>query len=634
MTTTAFETNPDNVSLENRSIVDGLLRDTDVKHLAFKTNEDSKITHLAVNGQIIYDGFLPSNNEQMKRAVQELTNIEDLPANYEWPEVMPSEVGQGLFGRVFSLFGRGVRYITGTAEAQEEPTVNISPQKLQAIKDQAVKIYNRGHVNKTFDVAKVHAIADIDKTKLSKISCVVSLVAMVALCSMIIGTGSLLTNAHIINASAGIQGMSNTTAGILAGVGGSITIAYTGLLIKAMKSKDPEKQLNKVMLQSLKWIREKYMFSNINDLSGGAYFILTAVMLASAATLLHNPSLITLQGCLAYPAGALMIMSGILNLYEIGLFKVLSCKDKESRKLEFQKLLKNVKDKEWIGNFLASISVMAIGYFTLVGLANTLPGIISNFAVGTFFLMVNILLLKKAKKYLNEFKNIKDKTPEDKRLFLENLLSLTDNAINQMLGIYDWNEENVQAWIHQHKEAEDIVQTFERYQALAEEDEAKDIEFLEIKKMIINEEIKNSILENIKAFGSSLEYDVLANAVAAIGQDDDAFTKAFDEVYKNLNRKFKVEIVKAVLINSPLLVFPVLQMANMINPIVYDVATGASLLGNLGVNLNPDWRNVGMATLGKYLNGNQIHARSLAGRTVQLPEAEAQDALTEETATV
>jgi len=317
--------------------------------------------------------------------------------------------------------------------------------------------------------------------------------------------------------------------------------------------------------------------------------------------MIHAPWLSTLEGCLAYPTGALLIASGVYQLGESIVSTINNRKIKDNKEMIISIL-----------NVLCSSSVIAMGILTAIGLINSPITIIVMAVFGALMVAVNGYNLKKS---LNQYKMIQEasnKSAEEILSFLKNELSLNDEKISALKSeIAIKTKEEIIKWIESNLKnfEKDQAENFKRIkEALQNAEEDKKEEILkEIRQIMLFEEIKNKTEVKIERFASLVTKETLKKTLEIMKDSDvdkTKLTNLFSTIKKEAKAKTIAEIFKFFIINVPLMIIPFLNIAKLLPIALYDYLMAAGLLSNIGVNITPRYRNIPPAMIKKILDIN------------------------------
>ncbi len=324
-------------------------------------------------------------------------------------------------------------------------------------------------------------------------------------------------------------------AGSLTALGLTALIVYTVLKHKAKNNEKLKKELNEIKYQENRW----FLPSNLNDLSYGM------LLMCFAFAALHNPLLI---GCLKFPAGALFLKSGFMQLSDSSNAAKNAIKAKE-RKEHVKALI----------NQLYSVGVILIGVMTLAGLINWGPSIALNTIVcGVAVIIPSACLYVACKKYVR-LRKINEDNEEEIYEYLEKQLSLTDGELGELYNKVYAQEFNAD----------------------------------EKREKILNELIHETLNQKRADFGSILKKETFIEAMRIIeGEHTKSILETFKEIKKQTRNKLAIEFLKTIALYGPMCVVPFLRTAGTITDKMYDIAMAVLMVINLFLNLNPNWRNV------------------------------------------
>ena len=463
-------------------------------------------------------------------------------------------------------------------------SIKLAPETSNRI----LKIQDQFLSNRVFGKVAINNVKQLKATpKTNKILSIALLsILTIGILAGTIGIGALLPAIGLIAPSLGIIGIPlGATIGLLS-AGALSIIGYGVLTIAAKKSKVANEYLNDIHHKK----SQAYLESNINDLAGGAYLLLLAM------SFLKFPFKTTLEGCLKYPGGILLVASGIYQLVE-SIKSFINAKAISNKEV----LLKNSL------NIICSIFVIGFGILTTISLINSPLGIFLAFGIGLVSVAVASLNFKDSAKQLKRVYNVDENNASEIIKFLKNNLSLDDDEIKKIKEkTQAMKKADCETWIKKN------IKNFEEKQkARWKEIEgklkaAKDNEIEEIKKLILKEEIKNAQERKIGNFGALINKDTLIKTLETLETsiDDDEKVKAiFKSIKKDTRNKTIAEFVKIFIVNVPMMVIPLAQPLMSLG--LYDVLLASTFLLNMGVNLNPGFRNVPPTMLKKVLDINK-----------------------------
>lgn len=478
----------------------------------------------------------------------------------------------------------------------------------QKINNISKKIIDRLEMNKVSQMVYKNKIAQInDKPKINHtITKVCVGVIVLAIFAGIIGGGALLTNLHVIPIAIGIDKIPMIMNIGLVSFSSIVMLSYIGAKIIASKNKDGKiAQLVKDLNLT---IRNLYLFSNLNDATGTIVYIIAAILLF--ATLSHGATmwLALASKCVAYPTGILLIASGFQQFYE-----------------SITELRNSYKTKNLI-NLIRSFSVIAMGVIFIIGLQTSPLGMAANLIMNLLPFIVIGMTMIVVRKQLNEIKEVSKKDSNDKGLFLENNLSLTDEELeNLKTEILAWDQKQMLSWIKKQTSALDSFkkklfktenENTEFWHKIEKELESQATldRLQEIKQMIIRQETKVKMEKKIEAFSGKLALETLKTVLEILqtkedNKDIESSNNKIDEVFKNVlkesTQKYRVEWTKLCVNGS------FLGTAGLIKfPGIYSVIQAFLNTINIGINLTPRFRNVPTAFLERPISLKKFHENS------------------------
>ncbi|NGX33866.1 MAG: hypothetical protein K1060chlam1_00208 [Candidatus Anoxychlamydiales bacterium] len=415
----------------------------------------------------------------------------------------------------------------------------------------------------------------------------------------IIGIGAIMPHLGIASLTAlGIPGIPASIAIPLLGIGVLTLASCIGLKIASKTSEKAKNYLDAMFLLK----SNLFLESNLNDFTNSALFILMTLTMISASWLT------TLKGCLAYPTGALLIASGLYQLGESIKSMVNNKKIGDIKEMIISTL-----------NVLSSGAVIAMGILTAIGMINAPITVAVMFIFGVLMVTVNAYNLYKSIKQLKEINKVDPENETGIFKFLKKKLSLDENEKKDIKDkikamskpeLLKWIEKNLKNF--EKEQAEIFEQIKIELEKAKDEEKANVIEA--IKKLIINEEIKNAIESKIEGFGSIVNKETLIESLEAYANYEDRLNCSgelkpdlialFKKIKKDTTGKTVAEIIKFAIINIPMIVIPSLQNMKLISTTLYNYLMAGGLLTNIGVNITPRYRNIPPTVIKKILDIN------------------------------
>jgi len=364
--------------------------------------------------------------------------------------------------------------------------------------------------------------------------------------------------------------------------------SLTGYLILRLHLAKKSKQMNEYFKDIHVKNRQWFLPSNMNDFSNGILLILTAL---TAVT-----TLVLLKGCLAYPAGILMLGSGFLQIKEsINAFRNAS-KVKDSKEIAMSIL-----------KLIYSGVVIGLGLCTLTGfMSYTFP---FYFLVGGISIILAVNGLISATKQKNEIDKVDENDPAQIMNYLEKNLSLSKEKRNELKAkIYNYKDEDVQKWLKEKakKFSEEKIAFFKQAISLEEK-----------QKMILNEEIQIAIEKKMQNYASIVRKETLKEAIEFVNKHNINFNdekikedlkKLFAKIKEEIITKIKVELIKIFALYIPFTMAPALELAFRgiaLFEKIYYLVIGSLTLVNFTTNLDPKRRNIPPTDENKDTNINQ-----------------------------
>ena len=463
-------------------------------------------------------------------------------------------------------------------------SIKLSPEttkRIFAIQDMFLS-------DRVFGKIAVHNVKQLKATP--KTNTIISILLLTMLTAGIlagtIGLGALLPAIGLIAPSFGIIGISMPITIGLVSAGGLSILGYGAMHLAAKKSKVVNEYLKDIHYKK----SQAFLESNINDIAGGAYLLLLA------ATFLKFSFKTTLEGCLKYPGGILLIASGIYQLVESikALINAKAISNKEA-------LIKASV------NIVCSVCVTIFGVLTTVSLINSFAGIAMAFGIGITSVIVASLSLKNSAKQLKSVYRVDENNPQEIIQFLKNNLSLDDGELKALREkVESMTKEECLVWIKKNFKNFEEKQKAKWRKFQEQLQNAKESELVEIRKLILREEIKNAQERKIENFGALVNKNTLIQTLETLetSLDDDEKIKAVFKKIKTDNRnKTIAEFTKIFIVNIPMMTIPLIQPLMSLG--LYDVLLASTFLLNMGVNLNPGFRNVAPTMLKKALDINR-----------------------------
>lgn len=415
----------------------------------------------------------------------------------------------------------------------------------------------------------------------------------------IIGLGGILPHFGITYlAKLGIPGISTPIAISSISIGVITFSLYAALKITAKKSEKAKDYLNAIHLLK----SNLFLESNLNDIINCALFILMTF------TMIHAPWFSTLLGCLAYPTGALLIASGV---YQLG--------ESITSTINNRKIKDHVEMIISILNVFCSSAVITMGILTAIGLINSPITVAVMLIFGALMVSVNAYKLIKSVQQLKEINKVDQNDANKIFNFLQNKLFVNEEERKTLQQKIDkMKEQEILTWIRKNYKNFETKQTeiFKQIEndLLQAEENKKDKRLRDIKRIILNEEIKNIIESKIERFGSIVTKKTLLETLETIKAEEanaqeiqsqeEKLKKLFIKIKQETKTKTIAEIIKFGVINIPLMIIPLLQASNLIGLTLYDILMAAGLFSNIGVNITPRYRNIPPAMIKKVLDIN------------------------------
>ena len=481
-----------------------------------------------------------------------------------------------------------------TTKTYEKRTTEITETAASKIFD----IQDAYRTNSISDKTALHNIEQLKaKPNANKTYVKLLLTALtIGLLAGIIGVGAILPHFGIAYLTKlAIPGIPTSIAIPLIGVGLSTFSLYAALKIAAKKNQKAKDYLNAIQLLK----SNLFLESNLNDIINTALFILMTL------TMIHAPWFATLQGCLAYPTGALLIASGVYQLGESIVSMINNRKIKDNKEMIISTL-----------NILCSCAVITMGLLTAIGLINSPINIAVMAIFGGLMATVNAYNLKKSYDQYKEIKKIDVTNAEAIFNFLKNKLSLNTDEIKSLKAKIDtMSKEEIIEWIEKNyknfekEQAEIFKQLKEKLEVAKERAEAEILK--DIRKIMLFEEIKNGTESKIERFGSIVTKETLIKTLEDLDKykkDSKANEKNLIDLFATIKKETKAktiaEIIKFLVINIPLMVVPFLNISKLISVNLYDYLMAAGLFSNIAVNITPRYRNIPPAMIKKVLDIN------------------------------
>ncbi|NGX48524.1 MAG: hypothetical protein K940chlam5_00110 [Candidatus Anoxychlamydiales bacterium] len=587
-------------------------------HLKCSLDEDGKISSLAIDRiPLIGDGKVLTGKDlsetsvdSLKKALEEVfkDDSEKFPKNKEFKikssdkDLMVSTKNPKQFYLITKIIYACFR--------KSLPIINET--KASKITDSsACKIFNiqEAHQNTLIDntealiteipkltfkhnIAQLKAEPNANKTYVKLLLTALT----IGLLAGIIGVGAILPHFGIpYLTSLAIPGIPASLAIPLIGIGLTTFSLYAALKIAAKKSEKAKDYLDAIgLLKS-----NLFLESNLNDVINTALFILMPL------TMIHAPWFATLQGCLAYPTGALLIASGIYQLGESITSLINNRKIKDNKEMMVSML-----------NILCSISVITMGLLTAAGLINSPITIAVMGIFGGLMVSVNAYNLKKSYDQYKKIKKIDEGNAEDIFNYLKNRLSLNTDEIKSLKDKIDnMSEKEIIDWITKNnknfeKEQAEIFKKIKEALETAKEIDKEEI-LKDAGKIMLIEERKNATESKIERLGSLITKETLIKPLENLYENtkspkdnEEDLIALFATIKKEIKAKTIAEAIKFVVINVPLMVIPFLNIAKLINVALYDYLMAAGLFSNIAVNITPRYRNIPPAMIKKVLDIN------------------------------
>jgi len=473
-------------------------------------------------------------------------------------------------------------------------SIQLSPEVAKKIHEHSMQIQNTAEANRIFGKTKTHNIKRLDTKPNTneKTTKLLMLLLVLGFFAGVIGLGAFLPQVGAISTSLGIAGIPMAASIPMMVIGFATIASYIGLRIKAKVSGGKAKEyLEDIHLKKSKWFLE----SNLNDIAGGLLFVFMAM------TFIHAPWMVTLQGCLAYPAGILLVGSGVYQLFES--IKALNNARQVGDKKEAIKEVLNI---------LTGITLAGIGFFTIIGMVNAPVSIVLNLIAGGLTVAVAGWGMQSSYKLLKELNKVDENDPDAIMKFLKDSLTLNEKEIDEIkTSTAQMKKEDILKWIKNNYKTweKDQQEIWDQIKEKLETD--KEIEITEIHKLIINQEIKNAIERKLETFSSVVNEDTFRKALHAVDKYRDnprVHAKELKELFAKAKSEIKcktiVEFVKFFVLFIPMTLAPMLHMYHKIGTRAYDYAMAALLFLSLGINITPRFRNVPPTTLKKALDIN------------------------------
>lgn len=455
------------------------------------------------------------------------------------------------------------------------------------------EIESKKNTNLIFSHTSIHNITQLEnipKTNRKLTALFLGLLALGFLAG-IIGIGALLPQLGVINSSMGISGIPLDWAIGLVSTGVATLASIVTLKIASKKSNIAREYLKDI----LKMKGQMFLEGNGNDFTNGCLFLLLALSIGFEG-------FDTLKGCLAYPTGILLMCSALYQAIQ---------------SIKNLKNSKQTKDKElFIKSILSlcfSLSLFSLGVLTTIGMTNTPIQTIFMFTTGTLMLTLAGFGMKKSIGMLKAVNEVDPNNAKSILNFLQNNLSLNDEEIKKINNftsklkvedILDWISKNNKNWdLEQQRIWNDIAEKLKT---------KKDIEIDEIKKLITNEEIKNTIEKKLDSFRSLVSEDTYKNALNALqnAKDNSCINEKelkdiFIKIRRQIRIKTTVETIKFFFLFIPYMIVPALNMNGLLSIRVYDSLIAALNFLSLSINSTPRFRNVPPALDKKPLDINE-----------------------------
>lgn len=581
--------------------------------LTCELDQAKKIQTLAINDAIIF--------QRGKLVLKDLTEIDISSQKKDLESLFSKDfsnykkfVIQNFDGKLFvksnDLFSKIFLPFTKSLLSLE------TERKITKIAEQ---IEERKNVNNIFSYTKVNNINEIEnkpKTNRKLTALFLGLIALGFL-SLVIGIGALLPQIGVISPSLGITGIPLNAAIALSSIGGLTIISIAALKIASKKSKIANEYLKDI----LRLKGQMFLEGNSNDFTNACLYILVGLAITDI------PGLETLKGCLAYPTGILLMMSAIYQ----GIQSIKNLKNS-----------KQTKDKELflksVFSTLFALSLFSVGVITTLGLVNSPIAPYFVFTTGSLMLILAGFGMKKSYSKLKELLAVNDKDPNSILEFLQNNLSLKTDEISKIKekiskytnkDITDWINKNIKNFEAEEKKIwQEILQNL-KIQA--------SVEILEVKKLIVNEEIKNAIEKKLDSLRSLLKEETYKEALLAYYNykaDPKAHAKELTQLFAKIKKEIKIktaiETIKFFLLFLPYMLVPALNMNGLINIKVYDGIMASLNFLSLSINSTPRFRNIPPAVDKNYISinsklNNYKNLKLFANKTQKVAKKTLQD---------
>jgi len=510
-------------------------------------------------------------------------------------------INQGTFSQKYrSLQDRHIEvYLTELSQACR------FGQDRGKINDIANKIFDRLKHNDVAQSVYENKIAQIDDKpiinhNLTKIAIGVMILALFAGC---IGTAALLTNFHVISSVIGISQIPTAAAIALVTFSGLTLLSY--IAARRIGSKDKDSKIAHLIKDLHLTIRNAFLFSNLNDFTASVVYLIAAIVLIIPMP--HHVAVwfVFTAKCFALPTGILYLGSGFQQLYESAV-----------------ELKNSFKWKNLI-NLLGSVSVIFMGCLFIVGLQSAGIGIATNWILNFLPFIVIGMTLNVVMKQFKDLKETANKSSDDKRLFLEDNLSLTEDEILALKAeINGFSHEQIIKWIDDQSsftekmkkkifkdvsESDHVIYWNKKRKQLLKLKKGSDIRcediVKEIKEEIIREEIKVRMLKKIESFAGKIERDTLREVVHLLRTNEKDGTRVnatYAKIRKESSEKYKAEWAKVALQVSFLGTAALASMKAF-----YGLSQVVLNSINISINSTSRYRNVPTAFLDRYFNVNE-----------------------------
>ncbi len=481
--------------------------------------------------------------------------------------------------------------------------VELSAPTAKKVTDFCTQIENKNHSNAIFSKVKTHNITlleNVPKTNRKLTALFLGLI-VVGFLSGVIGVGAFLPQIGAITPSMGIVGIPLDLSVALISVGLATIASVVIFKIASKKSFVANEYLKDI----LKMKGQLFLEGNSNDLTGFCLFLLLALSIKFTGV-------DTLKACLAYPTGILLMMSAIYQ-------GIQSIKNINNSKL--------TKDKElFIKSILSScfsISLFTLGFLITIGMTNTLPQIIFAFCTGTTSSLLACFGMKKSYELLKKLNKVDPNNAQSIISFLQNNLNLTDSEIEKIkTSVSKFKNEDILNWIKNNKKNWDVKQQKIWEEIFEKLQKEKDIELDEIKKNIVNEEIKSAIERKLDSFRSLVKEDTYKKTVSKLDDfknnlktNEKELIELFAKIKNEITLKTFVEFVKFFFLFLPYMIVPFFKMNGLLNIRVYDAIIAFLNLLTLSINSTPRFRNIPPAIEKKPLD---INAQLDAYKTLKI----------------